>query len=107
MIKVYVRAPDLIEVEGDIRAQFTYAHGNEFLGFSDGTILRVFDNDGDWSVTPMTTGQNSNVMHKTVEQQREQGDDDAYSDAVQIVPMNGTIRVVVHGNEIGTTRKAV
>lgn len=106
MIKVYGASDDLLEVEGDIRAEFSYTDGNEFLAFSDGTILRC-TYAGDWSITPLATGQNSVVNHKSAETRREQGDTEAYSDTVTIQPMNGVVRVVVHGNRIGTTRKNV
>jgi hypothetical protein len=63
MITVYGASDDLIEVEGDIDAEFQWQapgygqpSGN-LLAFSDGTVLRiVFDGDGVWRITPVVVG---------------------------------------------------
>ena len=62
MIKVYGASDDLIEVEGDIREEFTAlfdCHDNVggILAFSEGTIVRiVYDIDGIWRITPIRYG---------------------------------------------------
>jgi hypothetical protein len=50
MIRVYGSSDDLIEIEGDIRAEFCIDSGDDddhFVAFADGTLLRVYyDNRG-------------------------------------------------------------
>lgn len=50
---------DLIELDGDIREEFSYSDQPEgdLLGFSDGTLLRIrFDDDGIWRINPVRMG---------------------------------------------------
>lgn len=56
---IYVSSDGLIEVDGDIQAEFdvnTEDEGN-FLIFSDGTVLSVtYTNEGIWRINPRVTG---------------------------------------------------
>ena len=57
MITVYGASDDLIEVEGDVREEFTYTDEPAFLAFSDGTVLSVlYDQRGTWRIAPVITG---------------------------------------------------
>jgi hypothetical protein len=63
MITVYGASDDLIEVDGDISAEFAYQKrgygqpSGDLLAFSDGTILRVeFTRSGVWRITPVVRG---------------------------------------------------
>lgn len=52
---VYGHSDDCIEVEGDIREEY-YAKGDEnFLCFSDGTVLKI-TYDGCWNISLDTQG---------------------------------------------------
>ncbi len=88
---------DLIEVDGDIRKEFTYryetpkGHGpaSDILAFSDGTVLRIaFDPDGsgNWRITPLAQGTATLTVVQSTE---EEGTDTA--------TLDGDIRWVVHG----------
>ena len=66
-IVVYGHSDDLIEIEGDIRNEF-YAldEKDNFLVFSDGTVLQVvYNNRGCWDIRAVRKGtsEHSNVMH--------------------------------------------
>ena len=61
--KIYGASDDLIEIEGQIREEFS--GGNErsgdptadILAFSDGTLLEVlYDNDGIWRIKRLVAG---------------------------------------------------
>lgn len=60
MIKVYGASDDLIEIEGDIREEFSfYSRDKEsrLLAFSDGTLLRIiYDDDGIWRISLIARG---------------------------------------------------
>lgn len=59
-VYVYGASDDLIEIDGDLSEEFsytprTYSHHDPkpyYLGFSDGTLLKV-TYDGDWNIQPI------------------------------------------------------
>ena len=59
-VTVYGASDDLIEIEGDIREEFSWIpDGDEtrLLAFSDGTLLRVaYDSDGIWRLNKVAGG---------------------------------------------------
>lgn len=57
-ITIYGASDDLIEIEGDIRAEFGHYSDDEAnLTASDGTCLRVvYDKDGIWRITRIFAG---------------------------------------------------
>lgn len=59
MILIYGASDDLIEIEGDIREEFS-AYGDDagvYLGFSDGTLVSVdYDRDGIWRFSSLRNG---------------------------------------------------
>jgi hypothetical protein len=100
-VTVYGGSDDLIEVEGDVRAEFTALEvlgGEEdftggFLAFSDGTLLKVsYQDAGIWRVTPVAKG------HAVYEKTFEATDSESanYSDRVTL---SGDIRWVVCGSD--------
>ena len=101
-ITIYGYSDDLIEVEGDIREEFSY-HDHvddqgDLVAFSDGTVLRVlFDESGTWRITPVSRGS----AQLTIEQVTE--DSDAYTDRATL---DGDIRWVVQGIAILTKGRA-
>jgi hypothetical protein len=95
-IEVTGASDDLIEVDGDISEEFAAYDGpGNYLAFSDGTVLRiVYDQDGIWRV--------SRVISGTAEYQHESGDLLSYTSDVAVI--EGTIRWVMHGEEIVTAQ---
>ena len=60
-VKIYGCSDDLIEVEGDIREEFskfeTSLERPVLLGFSDGTVLKVYyGEDGIWHINKEISG---------------------------------------------------
>ena len=54
---VYGSGDDNIEVEGDFKEEFYDIHGDGYLLFGDGTVLRVIYGDGGaWAIDPVITG---------------------------------------------------
>jgi len=79
---------DLIEVDGDIREEFTYKNDDEgdLLAFSDGTLLHiVFARFGIWRITPLVRG----TATLTIEQQTE-------DEGTDVATLDGDVRWVVH-----------
>lgn len=90
MIEITGASDDLIEVDGDIREEFTYQDKDEkgdLLAFSDGTVLRVvFAQFGTWRITPVVRGSAVLCIEQEIE---DEGTDKA--------TLNGDVRWVVHG----------
>lgn len=60
-VQVYGASDDLVELEGDIREEFTGSATDDsegaLLAFSDGTVLRVrYTEAGVWRITPVAVG---------------------------------------------------
>lgn len=95
-ITVYGSSDDLIEVEGDIREEFTYRMSpitdegaGDLLAFSDGTILRIaYTAAGVWRITQVALGTSSLGIEQAPE-----GDEDNYSDRATL----SSARWVVQG----------
>lgn len=92
-IEVYGASDDLIEVSGHICEEFN-PHGRDgepdYLGFSDGTVLRVvYDKGGMWRITPVARG--------SAEYKKQEGIDSVndYSDKVTLT---GDLHWVVFGS---------
>lgn len=86
---------DLIEIGGDIVEEFQAYDGEHFVGFSDGTLLRVeFTRAGVWRITPVVEGSGSLAIVQAPE-----GDEDNYTDRAELVPTSGPITWVMHGTE--------
>lgn len=93
MITVYGASDDCIEVEGDIREEFSYqkrGYGQptgELLAFSDGTILRIeFTDAGVWRISPVARGAGRLDIVQASE-----GDEGDYSD---VANLDGAVWVV-------------
>ncbi len=73
---------DMIEIEGDITEDFQLGDpsGNNFLGFSDGTLLRVVYDNGLCHIFVVRSG--SAALHK--KEVEEGSDDDNDSDQVTL-----------------------
>lgn len=88
-VTIYGASDDLIEVEGDIREEFSPNRDDKptYLGFSDGTLLRV-SYDGQWHITRLTEGAASyeHVAAFAEEGERDDGSP-AYSDRVTLTGM--------------------
>lgn len=109
MIRIYGASDDLIEIEGDISEEFSYAdyHDNDqgdLLGFSDGTILRItYDNDGIWRIQTLVSGR-ARLVHIV---QLLDDPDDGYSDTVYLYDegLDEPIRWVLHGGQYALPRR--
>ena len=91
-VKIYGASDDLIEIEGDMRDELCHS-GDEpvLLGFSDGTILRVwYDEDGIWRIIRVSGG-SATFTH-------EPGDVEA--DRVDVAHLEGDIRWCVMGSGV-------
>lgn len=86
-ITVYGASDDLIEVDGDISAEFPSRNAEgSLLAFSDGTVLRIhFMPAGIWRIHPVVNGSGG----LTIEQAPE-NDDSNYSDRAIAVPARPT-----------------
>jgi len=89
-IVVTGHSDDLIEIDGDIREEFTYTGDEEdnLLGFSDGTILRITFG-GPWRISIVHRGSADFSLVQAPED-----DDENYSDKATL---SGDISWVVHG----------
>lgn len=91
-ITVYGASDDLIELEGDIRDEFSPedVDATTKLAFSDGTVLSVlYDRDGCWRVNRVAEGT------AKMEKVEAEGPDGDYTDRVTLT---GDIRWCVAGN---------
>ena len=93
---------DLIEIEGEISAEFLALDLGEkfggYLAFSDGTILKV-TYDGVWRVFPSVVGDAEYLK----EYEAIEGDEEAYSDVVRLSSSYG-FKWVVLGKEYEVPR---
>ena len=96
-VTVYGSSDDLIEIEGDLREEFSFYSEDDddgrLLGFSDGTMLRArYDKDGVWRFT---------LVHKgTAEMEKQEApanDEENYSDRITLT---GDIEWVMFGTEM-------
>ena len=91
-LKIYGASDDLIEVEGEIREEFSpLADEPSLLAFSDGTLLQIQYGAGNkafWRIQPLIYG---SASYSKVEATDE---DENYSD---VVTLEGQIRWVVCG----------
>jgi len=56
-VTVYGASDDLVEVKGDIRAEFSAAEDGGYLAFSDGTLLSIdFTAAGIWRIIRLVKG---------------------------------------------------
>lgn len=94
-ITIYGASDGLIEVEGDIREEFSYPYDSEaglLAAVSDGTLLRVqYTKDGTWRITPLVYGAAS---YSKVEAAG--ADTDNYSDRVTLA---GEVKWLVIGEQ--------
>lgn len=102
-VQVYGHSDDLLEVDGDIEAEFSYQSDDEgkgdLLAFSDGTVLRIqYSNSGVWRVIRVCEGTATFSKHEASED-----DEDDYSDRVTLM---GDIKWCVHGIDIQKYRRA-
>jgi len=97
---IYGASDDLIEVEGDIREEFTYRASpitedgaGDLLAFSDGTILRVaYTAEGVWRITPVVRGNADLNVDAAPED-----DEDNYSDRATLSGLSSPMTWVVQG----------
>lgn len=104
-IKVYGASDDLIEVDGDVEAEFYALKIGEdeddggVLAFSDGTVLRIiYTRAGVWRITPVAIG----VSVVDIVQAPEDNEDN-YSDVATLTHSH-TIQWVVCGTEVAKAR---
>lgn len=100
-VTVYGSSDDLIEVEGGIREEFTYAEEDrdgDLLAFSDGTILRIqYEQTGIWRISPVVNGSSELSIKQAPED-----DDSNYSDRATL---SGPVAWVVQGIAFAQRRK--
>ncbi len=106
-VTVYGASDDLIEIEGDIREEFTYegpGHGagsGDLLAFSDGTILRIeYADTGIWRIAPVVHG----TAHLTFEQAPED-DESNYSDRATLSFAAWVVQGVAFARSPASTRR--
>jgi len=102
-ITVYGASDDLIEIEGDIREEFTAKrfgpnanHEGGLLAFSDGTVLEVlYAIEGVWRIRKLASGR------AAYSNDEDPGDDEArYSDRVTLIGDAEDLRWCVFGTRI-------
>lgn len=99
-VTIYGASDDLIEIEGEIREEFTpLGDGDEtFMAFSDGTVLSIeYMNSGIWRIHLVRKG---SAHYDKTEGTDPEGD---YSDRVTLT---GDIRWVVAGAFAKTKKEA-
>lgn len=93
-ISITGASDDLVEVEGDIREEFSWSpdgDGETLMAVSDGTVLRVeYDKNGIWRFTRIATG---TATYSKVE-------GDVEKDTFDVVTLEGDIKWVVIGSGI-------
>ncbi len=92
MLTIYGASDDLIEVEGDIREEFSHASDERaYLAFSNGVMLAIcYDQDGVWRITPVTTDATVTIAQAPVD------DESNYSDRATI---NADVTWVLYGTQ--------
>ena len=87
MIKVYGASDDLIEIEGDIREEFSGDRG--YLGFSNGTVIHIYyTSKGIWRISPFF---GNSVIYQV------NRETDEYSDTAHIYD---DIKWVIYGTDL-------
>jgi hypothetical protein len=96
-VTVYGASDDLIEVEGDIREEFTaLTDGPDLLCFSTGDVLRIrYGDQGVWRIEAVISERGVQIT------QAPENDDTNYSDRAVI---EGNVKWVVHRNVIEFAR---
>lgn len=95
MLEIYGASDDLIEVEGDVREEFSALSWEEdgaFIALSSGTVLRIRYVHGVWRIAPVVV----HLLEKLVIDQAPEDDEDNYSDRARI---EGPVSWVVVGAE--------
>lgn len=102
-LTVYGASDDLIEVEGDIREEFTANDDLNYIACSDGTVLSItYDQDGFWRIRCLWAWPRSDGSPAvTIEDGRDPDTD--YSDRATV---HGDIKWVVHGTRYERVRGA-
>jgi len=75
-LRVYGASDDLVEIEGDVREEFTAAYGEPtYVVLSNGVVLGVeYGGVGEWTVSPLSVPEGADVDVRPV------GWDDAAND---------------------------
>lgn len=95
-VTVYGASDDLIEVEGDLKEEFSGYEGTHYLAFSDGTLLSVkYDDGGLWRINRLVQGSAACVKVEATDPE------DDYSDKVTLT---GALAWVVCGKEHARAR---
>jgi hypothetical protein len=89
-VTIYGASDDLIEIDGDIREEFSHYPHNDgercFLFFSDGTVLSVqYDQDGVWRFATIKTGSAEMTKTDGVPDDGEEPDGSEPTDRVTLV----------------------
>lgn len=97
-VTIYGASDDLIEIEGDIREEFTPPYDEEaLLAFSDGTVLRMrYSDSGVWRIAPVISPGELTIV------QAPEDDEDNYSDRATI---NAPMLWVVMGTQMSGVRR--
>lgn len=91
-VTVYGHSDDLIEVTGDLRAEFAPDGDPTFVAFGCGVVLRVlYTDEGVWEIRPMAGADQVTVVPNEGE------DSDNYSDRVTVL---GDATWVVFGTSL-------
>jgi hypothetical protein len=92
IINIRGHSDDIIICDGDLHEEFYPSNQGGYLGFSDGTLVRVmYDHEGCWRISRVVRGQGWFTITKI-------GDpDNDYSDHVTL---QGDIRWVVFGERM-------
>lgn len=106
-LTIYGASDDLIEVDGDIREEFTANDGPNLLAFSDGTLLDVrYSESGVWRINALSRCASTTYVkdEATADEGRREDGTPAYSDKVTL---DGFLTWVVHGETFAMVRQPV
>lgn len=103
-VTIYGASDDLIEIEGDIREEFTPPYDEEaLLAFSDGTVLRMrYSAQGVWRIVPVMSNSEGPYRGELVIEQAPENNEDNYSDRATIL---ADIFWVVMGTQMSGVRQ--
>lgn len=98
-IRIYGASDDLIEVEGDVREEFTtMATDGALVGTSNGALLRVrYTDAGTWRIQPVAGAELADIK------QCAEDDEDNYSD---VATVGGDVSWVLFGSAWVGSRSA-
>ena len=97
-VSIYGASDDLVEVEGDVREEFSYGDGPGYVALSSGVLLSIeYTRAGIWRIAPVSVPDGVVVAVK----QAVSADDDVYSDTATV---EGDIAWVAYATEYATRK---